>query len=144
MSVVKSSKCMQQRNDSSIVMASNPQSFFLSELQPLSELTLPSKSRSFIIATLGSLAAQINTHATALSQFLTEAKLPAPSFAPDAPPSPPQGKEFEQIQATRMSLVKAAQAIRDLALGPVDCITAFSDGVGHLNYLTSRKKAHRG
>ena len=96
------------------------------------------------MATLEGLAAQINTYATALSQLLTEANLPAPSFAPDASPSPPHGKNFEEIQAARMSLVEAAQAIRGLALGPVDCIIAFSDGVGHLNYLTSRKKAYRG
>lgn len=96
------------------------------------------------MATLEGLAAQIDTHATALSQLLTEANLPAPSFAPDAPPSPPHGTKFEKIQVARMSLIEAAQAIRDLALGPVDCITAFSDGVGRLSYLTSRNKAHRG
>ena len=95
------------------------------------------------MATLEGLAAQINTHATALSQLLTEANLPAPSFAPDAPPSPPHGKDFERIQAARMSLIEAAQAVRDLALGPVDCITALSDGVRHLNPLISRGKAHR-
>jgi len=95
------------------------------------------------MATLEDLAAQVNTHATAFKELLTEANLPAPSFAPDAPPGPPHGKEFEKIQAARMSLIEAAQAIRDLALGPVDCITAFTDGVGHLTYLISRKKAHR-
>lgn len=84
------------------------------------------------MATLEDLAAQINTNAAAYSQLLTEANLPAPSFAPDAPPAPPHGTEFEKIQAARMSLIEAAQAIRDLALGPSDCITAFSDGVGHL------------
>ena len=96
------------------------------------------------MATLEGLAAQINTHTTALSQLLNEANLPAPSFGPDAPPSPPHGEKFEKVQSARMSLIEAAQAIRDLALGPVECVTAFSDGVGHLNYLTSRKKAHRG
>lgn len=95
------------------------------------------------MTTLEGLASQISTHATALSQLLTEANLPAPSFAPDAPPSPPHGKDFENIQAARMSLIEAAQAIRDLALGPVDCITAFSDGVGRLKH-PSKKKAHCG
>jgi hypothetical protein len=95
------------------------------------------------MATLEGLATQINTHATALSRLLTEANLPAPSFAPDAPSNPPHEKKFEKIQAARMSLIEAAQAIRDLALGPVDCITAFSDGVGHLDSPTSIKKAYR-
>lgn len=80
--------------------------------------------------TLEGLAAKITAHATAFSQRLTEAGLGQPSFAPDAPPAPPHGKEFEKVQEARMALVEAAQAIRDLALGPEDCITAFSDGVG--------------
>ncbi|KAI4127458.1 MAG: hypothetical protein LQ338_003181 [Usnochroma carphineum] len=83
------------------------------------------------MATLEGLTAQINTHATALSQLLAEANLPALSFASDAPPSLPHGKDFEKIQTARMSLIEAAQGIRDLALGPVDCITAFSDGIKH-------------
>ena len=85
------------------------------------------------MATLEGFATQVNTHATLLSQLLAEAKLPPPSFAPDAPPGPPHGEEFEKIQAARMSLIEAAQAIRDLALGPEACITAFSDGVGPYN-----------
>ena len=60
------------------------------------------------MTTLEGLAAQVNTYATALNQLLTQANLPAPSFAPDAPSSPPHGKKFEKVQAARMSLIEAA------------------------------------
>ena len=86
------------------------------------------------MTTLEGLASQVNSHASALSKLLAEAKLAQPSFAPDAAPSPPHGKEYEKVQAARMALVEAAQSIRDLALGPDDCITAFSDGVS-LDFL---------
>ena len=94
------------------------------------------------MATLESLAAEVNTHAAALSQLLTKANLPAPSFAPNAPLNPPHEKRYEEIHAARMSLIEAAQAIRDLTLGPVDCITAYSDSVGHRIYSSMLKKAH--
>lgn len=87
------------------------------------------------MATLEDLAADISTHATALSQLLGQANLPAPSFAPDAPQNPPHEKRFEEIHAARMSLIDAAQAIRDLTLGPTDCITAYSDAVGRKRSL---------
>ncbi|CAG8898853.1 unnamed protein product [Penicillium egyptiacum] len=83
------------------------------------------------MTTLESLANQAQVQASTLSKLLAEANLPSPSFAPDAPPAPPHGKEFEKIQAARMSLIESANAIRDLALGPEDCITAFSDGIKH-------------
>jgi 6-hydroxytryprostatin B O-methyltransferase len=81
------------------------------------------------MTSLQGLADQVQLQASELSRLLAEANLPSPSFAPDAPPAPPHGKEFEKVQAARMSLIESANAIRDLALGPEDCITAFSDGV---------------
>ena len=81
------------------------------------------------MATLESLAAEVNTHAANLSKSLAEAALPAPSSGPDAPPPPPHGKQYEKVQASRMALIDAAEAIRDLARGPSECITAYSDVV---------------
>jgi hypothetical protein len=81
------------------------------------------------MATLEDLAAQVGSHAKELSRLMAEAKLSPPSFGPDAAPSPPHGKGYEEVQNARMALIEAAQAIRDLALGPDDCITAYSDGV---------------
>ncbi|KAJ5641284.1 hypothetical protein N7490_005284 [Penicillium lividum] len=83
------------------------------------------------MTSLEGLADQVQLQASELSKLLAEANLPSPSFAPDAPPAPPHGKEFEKIQAARMTLIESANAIRDLALGPEDCITAFSDGIKH-------------
>jgi hypothetical protein len=85
------------------------------------------------MATLEVLAMQVSSHTKDLNQLLAEANLPSPSFGPDAAPSPPHGKDYEKVQAARMALIEAAQAIRDLALGPDDCITAYSDGVSPSN-----------
>jgi hypothetical protein len=87
------------------------------------------------MATLESLASEITAQALALSKHLAEKKLQPPSFAPDAPPSLPHGEDFAQVQAARQALVEAAQAIRDLALGPDECITAFATGVSQREYL---------
>jgi hypothetical protein len=103
------------------------------KLTPPSTFTSPSnlytEQNKSEMASLEDLAAQVNSHTKELTQLLAETKLPLPSFGPDAAPSPPHGKGYEKVQAARMALIESAQAIRDLALGPDDCITAYSDGV---------------
>jgi hypothetical protein len=89
--------------------------------------------------TLTDLAAQISAHAKSMSDLLAEANMPAPSFAPDAPPSVPLEPEYEKIQMARMALIGAAQAIRDLALGPDDYIKLMSFSVRKSNNRTHRK-----
>ncbi|KAJ5960698.1 uncharacterized protein N7479_007848 [Penicillium vulpinum] len=71
---------------------------------------------------LKGLADQVQLQASKLTRLLAEVNLPSPSFAPDAPPAPLHGKEFEKVQAACMSLIESANAIRDLALRPGDCI----------------------
>ena len=89
--------------------------------------------------TLTDLASQISAHAKSLSDLLVEANMPAPSFASDAPPSVPHEPENEKIQMARMALIGAAQAIRDLALGPDDYIKHLVHGVCKSNNETHRK-----
>jgi hypothetical protein len=77
------------------------------------------------MAILEVLAMQVSSHTKDLSELLAQAKLPSPSFGPDAAPSPLHDKNYKNLQTARMALIEAAQAIRDLALGPDDCITTY-------------------
>ncbi len=89
--------------------------------------------------TLTDLAAQISTHAKAMTDLLAEASLPAPSFAPDAPPSVPIEPQYEKIQIARMALIEAADAIRDLALGPDERLNWLGFMVHYSNHGTHRE-----
>ena len=67
------------------------------------------------MATLEGLAAEVNTYATALTQLLIEANLPAPYFAPDAPPSPPHRKilkKYKPPACHRPKLLKQSEIQR--------------------------------
>src|SRR5437762_5832823 len=90
-------------------------------------------------ATLTDLAAQISIHAKSLTDLLAEANMPAPSFAPDSPLSIPVEKEYEKIHMARTALMEAAEAIRDLAQGPEDCIKFMAFMVPKSNMGANRK-----
>lgn len=75
---------------------------------------------------LTTLADQISSCASLISQFLQSNNLPQPSFAPDAAPSFPPTPT--PITNARQALIEAAQTIIDLTTGPAE----------HLRWLACR------
>jgi hypothetical protein len=65
--------------------------------------------------TLNGLAAAITQAASAISSYIEEHKLPAPSFAENGPEKYPRAPE---VQFARLQLLDAATDLLHLAMGP--------------------------
>lgn len=74
------------------------------------------------MASLLSLASTISTEADRLASYLKTHNLPNPSFAFDGPPTFPVPLENEEMQASRMKMLTAAQDLAVLTLGPVESL----------------------
>lgn len=72
---------------------------------------------------LTELAAVVTNTTQTITKILTSKNLPQPSFTIDGPIEFPAGPEFADLQAARLKLVEAVQAIEQLAAGPKDYIT---------------------
>lgn len=67
-------------------------------------------------------ATEIATQARKMTELLQKKDIALPSFSQDGPSSVPAGPDFKEIQEARMSLIDAAAAIQQLAIGPEDWI----------------------
>ncbi|MCJ1252099.1 hypothetical protein MMC30_009337 [Trapelia coarctata] len=74
------------------------------------------------MASLIALSSTISTEAERLATYITTQNLPNPSFAVDGPPTFPVPLDNEELQASRMRLLTAAQDLAVLALGPVESL----------------------
>ena len=74
------------------------------------------------MATLKALASSITAEAERLGNYIQKADLPDPSFAADGPTHFPIPADDAELQASRLRLLKAAEDMTALALGPVDTL----------------------
>ncbi|MCJ1277463.1 hypothetical protein MMC21_005276 [Puttea exsequens] len=74
------------------------------------------------MASLLALSSTISTETKKLAAYIQQNNLPDPSFAADGPPIFPTPVENAELQASRMELMKAAQDLAALALGPVETL----------------------
>jgi len=74
------------------------------------------------MASLIALSLTISTEAERLATYITTHSLPNPSFAADGPPTFPVPLDNDELQASRMRLLTAAQNLAALALGPVESL----------------------
>ncbi|KAF2443247.1 S-adenosyl-L-methionine-dependent methyltransferase [Karstenula rhodostoma CBS 690.94] len=72
------------------------------------------------MSALTELAAIASTEAQKLTNYITSNNLPLPSFEVDAPGELPIPSTDEDLQASRIRLLKAAQDLQALALGPAE------------------------
>ena len=72
------------------------------------------------MSALTELAAVASAEAQKLTSYLTANNLPLPGFEVGAPGELPIPAEDEDLQASRMKLLRAAQDLQALALGPVE------------------------
>lgn len=74
------------------------------------------------MASLTALASTISTETEKLAKYIKENDLPDPSFAVDGPASFPVPVENTELQSSRMALMRAAEDLSTLALGPVESL----------------------
>ncbi|KAF2742529.1 O-methyltransferase [Sporormia fimetaria CBS 119925] len=72
------------------------------------------------MTSLTSLAATISQESWKLTDYIVRNNLPSPSFDLGAPAELPIPVEDQELQASRLKLLRAAQDIAALALGPVE------------------------
>ena len=74
------------------------------------------------MASLIALSSAISTEAERLAAYITTNNLQNPSFAADGPPTFPVPLDNNELQASRIRLLTAAQDLAVLALGPVESL----------------------
>jgi hypothetical protein len=72
------------------------------------------------MTSLTSLAATISAESWKLTDYIVRNNLPNPSFDVGAPPELPIPIEDKELQESRLKLLRAAQDLAALALGPVE------------------------
>ena len=74
------------------------------------------------MASLNALASTIAIESKRLAAYIDEHGLPNPSFDVNGPPTFPVPLEDVELQKSRMTLMRAAQDLATLALGPVESL----------------------
>lgn len=74
------------------------------------------------MASLNALASTITKESNRLAAYIDEHHLPNPSFDVNGPPIFPVPLEDEDLQKSRMTLIRAAQDLATLALGPAESL----------------------
>lgn len=74
------------------------------------------------MASLTALASTITKESERLAAYIDKNNLPNPSFDVNGPPAFPVPLEDEELQTSRMTLMRAAQDLATLALGPVESL----------------------
>ena len=74
------------------------------------------------MASLNALASTISAESSRLAAYIEEHHLPNPSFDVDGPPTFPVPLEDKELQRSRMILLRAAQDLATLALGPAETL----------------------
>jgi hypothetical protein len=72
------------------------------------------------MTSLTHLATIITEESSRLSDYIIANNLPTPSFEVGAPPELPIPVENKELQESRLKLLRAAQDLASLALGPVE------------------------
>ena len=74
------------------------------------------------MASLRALASTINKETDRLASYIDSNQLPNPSYHVDGPPTLAIPAEDVELQKSRMDLMRAAQDMATLALGPVESL----------------------